>query len=164
MATTTTSTTVGYQTLMTTLGDYELHHSGQPGDPESRAPPPNSRPDIQSDEVAAQSNPADWITGYRGIPPHRPINRNLDYEQRPAGGNPVEAVFIAVLLNGTALLAVSNGISVITLGGCASRRVLFRGLMLICGFGRQSISQLWSKTGQKVVGRETFKYDIGGEW
>lgn len=108
MSVTTTATAVGYQSLMTTLGDYELHHSGAPGDPQSRAPAPNARPDIQPDSVQAQQNPANWPTEYRGVPPYRPVNGELDFDQRPGGSNPVERVFIAVLLNGTGVLAVSD--------------------------------------------------------
>jgi len=100
MSVTTTDNVITHSTILQTLGDYELHHSGGP----SRAPPANLRSDVV--EAAHTANPADWPTDHRRIPAYKPINRDLDRSQRPGGSNPVEQVFIYVMLHGVNNLAV----------------------------------------------------------
>jgi len=101
MSVTTTDTTISPQVLLRTLGDYELHHSGLP------APPPNERNDARGGEALSNvENPPDWIVDERRVPPYRPINYEINLAERPGGANLVERMFIAILLNGTALNAV----------------------------------------------------------
>jgi hypothetical protein len=85
--------------VLQVLTDYDLHHSGSPENPQA-APTPNSRPD------SSPSNPLDWPTNHRAVPPYRPADRNLDREQRPGGMNAVETVFIFTMLNGVRINAV----------------------------------------------------------
>lgn len=86
-------------TVLSLLADYDLHHSGQS---EVDAPAaPNSRPQPQV------NNPEWWPTDHNNIPDFRPVNRNLDLEQRPDGVNPIERLFIFTMLNGVGLNAVS---------------------------------------------------------
>lgn len=95
MSTTATET----RTLISLLGDYELHHSvaseETPGPSPMASPPPSSQP-------------ASWPTHHRRVPPYRPINYNLDLNDRPTGSNPVESVLIFLMMHGVWLNAVSD--------------------------------------------------------
>ena len=95
----TTSTTTVSQSVLHVLADYELTHSPEhPRRPEL----PNAREDLS----AEVSNPATWPEDHRRVPPHRPIDYNLDRDLRPGGLNPIEALFIATMLNGVRVNAV----------------------------------------------------------
>ncbi|KAJ5636960.1 uncharacterized protein N7484_010273 [Penicillium longicatenatum] len=48
-------------------------------------------------------NPPRWPTNYRRVPPHRPVNKNLDPAERPNGASIGEWVFVNVMLNGVRL-------------------------------------------------------------
>ncbi|KAF2158258.1 hypothetical protein K461DRAFT_318225 [Myriangium duriaei CBS 260.36] len=76
------------------LVDYELHHSPLATQPSDLLPRtvPTDRPD-------------GWPSNRRRIPPHRPIQRNLDWAERPAGSHWGETVFIMVMLGGVAINA-----------------------------------------------------------
>lgn len=89
MSVTTTTTT----SSMSILADYEVHHSG--GEPVST--PANA---------VSVPQPADWPTDHRRMPAYRPTNRNLDYNERTAGTDNGEFVFIQVMLHGVWLNAV----------------------------------------------------------
>ena len=89
MSVTTTTTT----SSMSILADYEVHHSG--GEPASA--PANA---------VSVPQPADWPTDHRRMPAYRPTNRNLDYNERTAGTDNGEFVFIQVMLHGVWLNAV----------------------------------------------------------
>jgi hypothetical protein len=96
--TTTASTTT--QGVIRLLADYDLTHTGDDsGDIDSSL---NERP-----EATTRSNPSWWPTDHNGIPPYRPIDRNLDREQRPWAGPGAETVFAWTLLNGVGIVAVS---------------------------------------------------------
>jgi len=99
----TTRTNVVSGSALHFLTDYELHHSGDPEKP-AVAEDPNLRADL----AASSSNPPSWPTDHRAVPPYRPIDRNLDFEQRPAGANLIESIFIATMLNGVRLNANLN--------------------------------------------------------
>ncbi|KAJ5786280.1 uncharacterized protein N7503_011492 [Penicillium pulvis] len=71
MSTTTTQT----RASVPLLADYELHHSGS---------------QVNEPPASSPSQQISWPAHYRRIPPHRPINYNLDYDERPAGSNPAE--------------------------------------------------------------------------
>lgn len=96
MSSTTTTTT----NSLSVLADYEVHHSGE----ETETVPVNtSQP---------QSNPPDWPTHHRRIPAYRPMNRELDFAERPAGTGPlVEYAFIQVMLHGVWLNGVCTRVS-----------------------------------------------------
>lgn len=117
MSVTTTANPLTGRTLEV-LGDYELHHSGSSQSGGSRSDRSNSTTSIQPstqpsipnarvDTAAEAQNPAGWPDDHRRVPAHRPIDRNLDYEQRPAGLNGAEYVFIQTMLTGVRLNAVS---------------------------------------------------------
>ncbi|KAK0100816.1 hypothetical protein ONS95_007264 [Cadophora gregata] len=84
--------------LQQTLGDYEVHVTGDSQDTRAVASP-NSR---QSDVVA---NPPNWPRDYHRIPSRRPVNRNLDMSERPLGSNPGEKLFLNVMFTGVSLNA-----------------------------------------------------------
>jgi|ERR1700722_4567211 hypothetical protein len=96
----TTSTNTTTQTVLHVLADYDLHHSGDPKNPSEPAPP-------NCNTTAGSENPPGWDTEHRRVPPYRPINRNLDVTLRPGGTNIPETIFIATMLNGVHLTAVS---------------------------------------------------------
>jgi len=96
----TTRTNVVSQSALQLLADYELHHSGDP-ETQGTVASPNPRTDLG----AVSTNPPSWPTDHRRIPPYRPIDYNLDLEQRPGGLHFVESVFIATMLNGVRLNA-----------------------------------------------------------
>ncbi|KGO71715.1 hypothetical protein PITC_027280 [Penicillium italicum] len=93
-ATTSTRTTAP----LAILADYEVHHSGR------ERPAPVILP-----STAPTSQPPNWPTDHHRIPAYRPINRNLDQSQRPAGSNNVEYGFITVMLHGVMLNALELG-------------------------------------------------------
>ncbi|RHZ62435.1 uncharacterized protein CDV56_100060 [Aspergillus thermomutatus] len=95
MSTTATTTQTNTNTL-SILADYELHHSG------SEEPQSSEREPVSQ---AAQAQPANWPSNYRRMPAYRPVNRELDLSERPAGSNPAEFVFIQVMLHGVWLNA-----------------------------------------------------------
>lgn len=98
MSVTTTQNPVTGSVLQV-LADYDLHHSGDPAQPQA-AGRPNERP------APAISNPDWWPSDHNRMPAHRPINRNLVLEQRPDGVNAIERLFIFTMLNGCGTNAV----------------------------------------------------------
>jgi hypothetical protein len=102
MSVTTTSRVVLPQAIILSLNGQNQHNTDEP------APAPNSRPDLRA--INTSSNPANWPSQYRDIPPRKPINRDLDMTTRPGGANIAEQIFIATLLNGVRLNAVSHPI------------------------------------------------------
>lgn len=94
----TTTSNVTTQGVVRLLADYELTHTG---DDEAADSSLNER-----QRVSTLSNPGWWPTDHHGIPPHRPIDYNIDREQRPWGGSPVGDVFAWTLLNGVGIVAV----------------------------------------------------------
>lgn len=95
-------------TLLRTLADYDVHHSGSPANPQP-APAPNVHAPQTSPEVASRStnNPEGWPGNYRRVPDYRPADPNLDLEQRPNGINGFERAFISTMFLGVATNAVS---------------------------------------------------------
>ncbi len=126
--------------LQQTLGDYEVHVTGD--SQETR--PVASQNSRRSNAVA---NPPSWPRNYHRVPPHRPVNRDLDWSERPLGANPGEKLFLNVMFTGVSSNAVSKLDNMAYLGVDDS----------------QGMAQLWGATGGKVF-TKTFKYAIGGEW
>lgn len=92
-----TTTTNPISTSVSILADYEIHHS------EQRNPVPNPHPAPEFHYL-----PTSWSVEHRRVPEYRPINRHLDLNERPAGSNLVEGVFIAVMLHGVWINAVGQ--------------------------------------------------------
>ncbi|RDW83682.1 uncharacterized protein DSM5745_04008 [Aspergillus mulundensis] len=90
-STTTTTTTTATPPTLSLLADYELHHSTPSPFPESQS---------QSQTQSQTANPPTWPTDHRRIPPYRPINRSLDFNERSAGSSVPEYIFIQVMLHG----------------------------------------------------------------
>lgn len=99
MSVTTTSRVILPQAITLSINGRGQEPTDEP------APAPNSRSDIRC--VDGSSNPATWPSQYRDVPSRKPINRNLDMMTRPGGANIAEQIFIATLLNGVRLNAVS---------------------------------------------------------
>jgi hypothetical protein len=83
------------------LADYELHHSQPPAGEERPAPEPNDRT-----TATTTSNPPDWETEWRRVPPYRPVQNQLD-DQREVYNNEIEHNFIRVMFGGVWMMAVS---------------------------------------------------------
>jgi hypothetical protein len=77
------------------LDDYTIHLTGVETEPVNLRPEP------------AVENPENWPEDYHNVPAYRPINRRLDYEERPGGTNPIERLFIYTMLHGVWFNAVS---------------------------------------------------------
>lgn len=84
------------------LQDYEVRLSG---DNVSQAPP--NTDNVPRASPSQSSNPPNWDNDHRGVPPYRPINRELDRSQRPLGGNPVGDAFVFTMFTGVVTLSVS---------------------------------------------------------
>lgn len=81
------------------LHDYEIRLTSDGETPAS--PNTDNRPSIST-----VPNPPGWDDEHRGVPPYRPINRNLDFSQRPWGGNPVGHAFVFTMFTGVFTVAV----------------------------------------------------------
>ncbi|KAK1836238.1 hypothetical protein QBC39DRAFT_339176 [Podospora conica] len=46
------------------------------------------------------NNPPGWESSYRQVPPHRPVNRNLDAELRPWGAHSGQSPFVFMMMHG----------------------------------------------------------------
>jgi hypothetical protein len=87
--------------------DYDIFTTEANGHAET----PDGIPESRSHEAEVKmpvTNPPSWPTGYRRIPPYRPINRNLDRTTRPSGDTVVLFIFINTMLSGCGLLAVRS--------------------------------------------------------
>jgi len=138
MSVTTTDNPITLQ-LQHVLQDYEIRLTGEENVP--------ARP--ASREATQLGNPPDWPQNYRRVPPYRPIDTNLDREQRPDGTSPMERVFIFTMLHGVWLNAVRIKVHLLW---------LLEALTI-----NQSVAQAWRKTGGRI-NSNIFRYKIGGEW
>jgi len=93
--------------LRQTLGDYEVHVSGDSADG-GEITSPNT-----SNQRPAVENPSFWPQDHHRIPNYRPINRNLSYAQRPNGTVLPEQIFLTFMFTGVALNAV-GGLLIVT--------------------------------------------------
>jgi hypothetical protein len=101
----TTSTNTVTQSFLHTLTDYDVHHSGNPENPETP-----SAPNTRNDTAVRRNQPENWPSNYQRIPTYRPIDYTLneDPDERPAGSNFIEALFIFTMLNGCRINSVSS--------------------------------------------------------
>ncbi|KAK4444447.1 hypothetical protein QBC34DRAFT_360213 [Podospora aff. communis PSN243] len=58
--------------------------------------------------AARVENPPDWETEFREVPPYRPVNRQLDREERPWGSNAVENAIIYAMFQGVWLKSTAS--------------------------------------------------------
>lgn len=79
------------------LGDYEIRLTGS-----SSTPLETGR---ASEDSLQSLNSQFWPQDYHRIPAYRPINRQLDWAQRPVGSNAGEQVFLHVMFAGVSLNA-----------------------------------------------------------
>lgn len=94
-------------TLSETLQDYEIRLTGARDLPAPAPAPWVPLTDHQAPEGVV--NPPGWDDiPYRGTPRYRPINYNLDREQRPWGSNAIETGFVVTMFHGVWLTAVSE--------------------------------------------------------
>jgi hypothetical protein len=103
MSTTSTAgTTVTVQQLQGVLNDYTIHLTGDDSairHDELEAPNGN--------DVSLHENPPNWPRNHYRVPDYRPVNRELDLENRPKGSNPVEFAFLTIMFTGVYLNSVS---------------------------------------------------------
>ncbi|OAG05559.1 uncharacterized protein CC84DRAFT_1145034 [Paraphaeosphaeria sporulosa] len=102
MSVTTTANAQTYN-LRAVLADYDLHHTPETDPLDTTLnvhPSPNS--------PLSHSNPADWPTNERRVPPYRPINTELDQTQRRVYQNGVERAFVAVMFSGVFLESTAS--------------------------------------------------------
>ncbi|KAK3940756.1 hypothetical protein QBC46DRAFT_449280 [Diplogelasinospora grovesii] len=101
------ATTTGTTTQQDYLRDYNIRLTGGESIPQlqeqveqSLRTQPSSQPPIE--------NPLGWDTEHRQVPPYRPVNTELDRDQRPWGSNGVESAFVFTMLHGVWLKATVN--------------------------------------------------------
>lgn len=104
MSATTTYNPTGTE-LLRTLADYQLHLTGASQEHDLAAV---QKSQFKRVTTGGASQPPNWPRNYRDVPPYRPINRHLDWTERPSGSNPIEVAFVTSMLHGVWLNAVSN--------------------------------------------------------
>lgn len=92
------ATTAEIQHILT---DYEIHLTGSENGTTTQ--PPSAH---QNQHPTAES-PHNWPSNYRRVPDYQPINRDLDYSERPLGNSTFEFLFLNVMFTGVATNAVS---------------------------------------------------------
>ncbi|KEZ43315.1 hypothetical protein SAPIO_CDS4760 [Scedosporium apiospermum] len=94
----TTETITQTRTARTILQDYQLHHSGaaEPSSSNSNGAGP-----------ARMSNPPDWPTNARRIPPYRPVDQNRDHSQIRVYTSGIERAFIITMFTGVFINATA---------------------------------------------------------
>lgn len=55
-------------------------------------------------------DPEDWPREVRGMPHYRPLNRNLNFQERPMGQNGGEFTFLVFMVSGVSVVAVSDAL------------------------------------------------------
>ncbi|KAL3422097.1 hypothetical protein PVAG01_06253 [Phlyctema vagabunda] len=91
-----TTTTVTTRQLDQVLQDYKIRLTGAGEETEASA---------QEQQAAPVSNPTNWPTDRNRVPPYRPINRNLNLQERSFGSNVPETIFLTIMFSGVALNA-----------------------------------------------------------
>lgn len=90
------SNTVTATQVSQVLEDYKIHLTGA------------SEEDTSIQETPRVVNPPNWTTDRRRVPEYRPINRNLNMEERPNGVVLPETIFISIMFTGVFTEAVSS--------------------------------------------------------
>jgi len=103
MSTTSTAgTTLTVQQLQGVLNDYTIRLTGD--DSSSRHDGIESPNRV---EVPSIENPPNWPRNHYRVPDYRPVNRDLDPEERPKGSNAAEFAFLTMMFTGVYLNSVS---------------------------------------------------------
>ena len=110
MSVTTTDNPITTTIQQDYLHDYNIRLTGGSDSVEATQQPP-APPNTDNRPSPRVENPAGWQDQHRDVPPYRPVNRNLDREQRPWGSNPVESAFVFHMLSGVAVNSVSTSSS-----------------------------------------------------
>lgn len=110
MSVTTIENPIAYS-IQSTLRDYDIQITGSTNaadiNPSLNARSGGSASTSTSTSTSTSQNPASWPTDHHRIPNHRPINRDLNLDERPRGSNGIEQTFLLVMFTGVALNAVS---------------------------------------------------------
>lgn len=106
MSSTTTTQTVPRYSIARTLADYDLHHSEATAETKRTE---EGDQNTRSDSTEQGNNPSTWEREYRRVPPHRPVNRELDVASRSITLNGVETFFVYNMFNGIRIVEVSFG-------------------------------------------------------
>ncbi|TVY52651.1 hypothetical protein LCER1_G005667 [Lachnellula cervina] len=96
--TSTTGTTITAQQLQGVLSDYTVRLTG-----DANATRHNGIESPNSVEAPQIENPPNWPRNHYRVPSHRPVNRNLDPEERPKGSNAAEFAFLTMMFTGVYL-------------------------------------------------------------
>jgi hypothetical protein len=111
MATTTTTTTTvdanvrpGRTLAQNYPNDYKVYESNVIA---SNYTGSSEQTQIQTPRLPHR-NPPNWPNNHRRIPPHRPINRNLDQSQRRVYTSLGERVFLTMMFTGLEVNVVSG--------------------------------------------------------
>ena len=107
----------------------------------------------QQTSTNVHTNPPGWPTDNFRIPDYRPINKNLDAEERPNGSHVIEKAFLRIMFTGVFINAVSE-LKCLAVMFCAEARLTFY---------LESLAKLWRATGESYF-PGLFIYAIGGEW
>lgn len=83
------------------LTDYEIHLTG------SEDGTTTQLPSLHQNRHSAAENLHNWPSNYRRVPDYRPINRELNFSERPLGNSTFEFLFLNVMFTGVATNAVS---------------------------------------------------------
>lgn len=105
MSVTTTDNPITTSIQQDYLQDYNIRLTGSSDSVEATELHP-APPNTDNLPLHNVENPPDWDDQHRDVPPYRPVNRNLDREQRPWGSNPIESAFVFHMLHGVWLNSV----------------------------------------------------------
>jgi hypothetical protein len=154
MSTTSTAgTTVTVQQLQGVLNDYTIHLTG-----DDDATRHEGLEGPNTNNVSLHENPPTWPIDHYRVPNYRPVNRELDLEDRPKGSNPVEFAFLTIMFTGVYLNSVSLLQSIFSsvadgfegdredLG--EDRRAVLSGVVSVCDWGRM-VATKWLARGKE---------------
>jgi hypothetical protein len=104
MSTTSTAgTTLTVQQLQGVLNDYTIRLTGEDSTTRHEGIESPNRVEVPSIE-----NPPNWPINHYRVPDYRPVNRDLDPEERPKGSNAGEFAFLSMMFTGVYLNSVSG--------------------------------------------------------
>ncbi|KAH8597356.1 hypothetical protein B0O99DRAFT_508123 [Bisporella sp. PMI_857] len=98
--------------LQTVLQDYTIHLTGA-GEEQKQSVTAEQQVKPEQEERLPESREVEcpwpnWPNDYRDVPTYRPINRSLDFNERPGGRHFAERAFIYTMLHGVWLNAKAS--------------------------------------------------------